>query len=251
MKYSSKVGSLSSRFVTVLAVVAVGGSIALSAAGVADAATPANPATSANQQQRLQTIISKGDQEITRRLASLSTLSSKITAATKLSSSDSATLSNEVSATVSGLTNLKTQLDADTTVSSAHTDAVSIYTEYRVYALVAPKIGLVKVADDQQVIQGKLTALAQKLQARITAEQQAGKNVTALQADLTDMTNQTAAAQKISSSIESSVITLQPTDYNSNHAVLSGDNAQLKTAHSDDKAAYTDAKNIISALKSL
>jgi hypothetical protein len=202
----------------------------------------------ANQQQRVQNIITKGNEEIERRLTTLGTLNTKITAATHLNSSDKATLSSEVSTTISGLTSLKATLDADTTVSSAHTDAESIYTEYRVYALVAPKVGLIKVADDQQVVQGMLTTMSGKLQTRITAEQQAGKSVTTLQSELTDMDNQIAAASTISKGIESSVITLQPSDYNSNHAVLSGDNTQLKTAHSDDQNALTDAHEIASAL---
>lgn len=217
----------------------------------ASTATGTNSAPSATSQQRLQTIISKGDQEITRRLATLSSLTSKISAATKLTTSDKTTLSGEVSSTTSGLTSLKTQLDGETTVSAARTDVQSIYNEYRVYALVAPKVNLVKVADDQQVVQGKLTALTQKLQSRITSDQQAGKDVSTLQTELNDMTSKTQAARTISANIENSVIALQPTDYNSNHALLSGDNTQLKTARNDDQAATTDAKNIVSALKSL
>jgi hypothetical protein len=262
MQYSKKVGSLPSRFAALIAVVLLGGGLLVGGVASADSTTSTStisttPTTTtttkstADQQQRVQTIISKGDQEITRRLTSLSTLTSKINAATKPSASDKTTLSTEVASTTSGLTTLKAQLDADTTVTAAHTDAESIYTEYRVYALVVPKVGLVKVADDQQALQGKLTALAQKLQSRITAAQTAGKDVTTLQSELSDMTAKTNTAQAISSNIESSVINLQPTDYNSNHAVLSGDNTQLKTAHTDDQAAVTDAKNIVSTLKGL
>lgn len=205
----------------------------------------------AAQQARLSDIKTKGDQEITRRLTSLNTLSAKITAATKLTASDKTTLTNEVSSTISGLTDLKTQLDNETTLSGAKTDAQAIYSQYRVYALVAPKIGLIKVADDQQVTETRLIALSQKLQARITADQQAQKDVTSLQNQLTDLNTKVAAAQAISTKVESSVIGLQPTDYNSDHAVLSGYNDQLKTARGDDQAAITDAKNIIAGLKAL
>lgn len=199
----------------------------------------------------LQTIISKGDQEIARRLATLNSLAGKIASATKLSASDKATLSAEVSATISGLTSLKAQLDASTTVTAAIASGQDIFTQYRVYALVVPKVNLVKVADDQQTVEAKLTAVAQKLQTRLTAEQQAGKNVTALEAVLSDMNAKISAAQSISANIESVVINLQPADYNTNHAVLTGYNVQLKTAHADNAAAYADAKNIIAGLKSL
>ena len=222
------------------------------------AKSAAAAALSATQQQHLQTIISKGDSEISRRLTSLSTLSTKINDATKLSSSDKASLSNEVSSTTAGLTTLKTQLDSEASVTpvsaaltAAKTDVSNIYSEYRVYALVLPKVELVKVADDQQAVQAKLTNLSQKLQTRITADQKAGKNVATIQSEETDMTNQITSAQTISSNIESNVINLQPSDYNSNHSVLSGDNTQLKTAHTDDQNAETDAKNIVATLKTL
>jgi hypothetical protein len=204
----------------------------------------------AAQQARVQNIITKGDQEIERRLTTLGDLTDKINAATHLSSSDKSYLSSEVSSTLDGLTSLKSHLDSDTTLTSAHTDAESIYTNYRVYALVAPKIGIIKVADDQQTVEAKLSALIPKLQDRISSEQKAGTSVTAIQGELSDMTTKVNDSQAISSQIESTVLTLQPTDYNTNHTVLSGDNTQLKTAHTDNQAAVMDAKNILSALKS-
>jgi len=238
------------------ATVLLSGSLLLSgtvfaAGGSATTSPNGSSTTGTTNQQRLQNIINKGNEEITRRLTTLNTLTNKIDAATHLTASDKTTLSNEVSSTVSGLTTLKSQLDADTVLSQAKTDAESIYTEYRVYALVAPKVNLIKVADDQQVVEADLTTMAQKLQTRITAEQQAGKDVTTLQTELNDMTSMTNAAQAISSNIESTVINLQPSDYNSNHALLLGDNTQLKTAHLDNAAAYKDAKDIVSGLKNL
>jgi hypothetical protein len=61
---------------------------------------------------------------------------------------------------------------------------------------------------------------------------------------LSDISSNISAVHAISSNIESAVIGLQPTDYNSNHAVLTGNNTQLK-------AAYTDTKNITAALKNM
>lgn len=203
------------------------------------------------QQARLSAMKTKGDEEITRRLTTLATLTSKINAATKLTAADKTTLTNEVNSTVSGLTDLKTKLDSETTVDGARTDVQAIYTQYRVYALVAPKTGLIKVSDDQQAVEAKLIALAQKLQTRITADQQANKDVSSLQAELNDLTSKVAAAQAISAKMENGVIGLEPTDFNNDHTILSGDNDQLKTAHADDQAAITDAKNIISGLKAL
>jgi hypothetical protein len=227
---------------------------AVSAGAVANASsnTAAKAAAqSAAQQARVKLIITRGNSEISRRLSSLGGLSSKISSASKLSSADQASLSSEVSTEVSGLTSLKATLDADTTVSAAQTDAQSIINGYRVYALIVPKVNLVKTADDQQAAEAKLTGLAAKLQARITAAQTDGKSVASIQSSLTEMTAKINAARTISSQIESSVINLQPSDYNSNHSVLSGDRDQLKTGQTDLQAAVTSAGTIISELKAL
>lgn len=217
---------------------------------VASAATTSTALTT-KQQQDLATIQSKGAAEITRRLTSLNTALSKISSTTKLSASDQSYLESEVNTEISGLTALQTKLAADTTDAAAIADAKSIYTEYRVYALVLPKTWLVSYADNQQTTEAKLTTLSQTLQSRITADKTAGKDITTLQNELNDIITQTNNAQAISSSIEQKVLTLQPSDYNSDNTILSGDLAQLKTAHSDNEAAYTDAKNIVSGLEAL
>src|ERR1700722_15924396 len=91
---------------------------ALPAAAVAETGTPSTPASAANQ-TRLQLIITRGNNEIVRRLTTLNTLSSKISSAPKLTASDQSSLSSEVTTEISGLTSLKAKLDADTTVTTA------------------------------------------------------------------------------------------------------------------------------------
>jgi hypothetical protein len=205
----------------------------------------------AGDQAKVQRIIARGNSEISRRLNTLNTLNGKINSATKLSAADKAPLSSEVLSEIDGLNNLKTKLDADTTVSDAQSDAQSIINDYRVYALIVPKINLIKTADDQQVAEAKLSALATKLQTRVTTAKTAGKNVTSLQSGLDGMNSKISTAQSISSQIESSVINLQPSDYNTNHSVLSGDRNQLKTAQTDIQAAVTAGTTIVNGLKNL
>jgi hypothetical protein len=82
---------------------------AVAQAGVAS--TPNDTTTSSgtisassSSQAKVAFIISRGDQEIERRLTTLETLGSKISAATKLTSSDKTALGSEVSTETSGLT---------------------------------------------------------------------------------------------------------------------------------------------------
>jgi hypothetical protein len=223
-----------------LALVTSLGFVTVATALASNASVAANTGTSSSDSAKVQIIITKGNAEISRRLTTLGSLSSKINAASELTASDKTSLSTEVSTEVSALTALKTKLDADTDLATAKTDANSIFTEYRVYALVVPQVELVKTADNQQVTESKLSDLAIKLHSRIT-----GSNST-----LSDMTAKINAAQAISSSIETKVVTLQPTDYDTDHRVLSGDATQLKTAQTDNQAAASDAKILIDSLKS-
>jgi len=207
--------------------------------------------TTTEQQQHLADIQQKGDAEINRRLGQLNKLDGIIAAATHLTPSDQAYLTAEVNAEVSGLTALETKLNAETTLSAAIADAQNIFTEYRVYALVTPKVWLVKTADDQQSVEAKLSTLSGKLQSRITADQNAGKNVTSLQGTLNSMNTQISDAQSISSSVEATVLPLQPADYDTDHSILSGYRSKLQTAQSDDQTADSDATTIVTGLKSL
>ncbi len=225
--------------------------MAKSSATTKTTTTPNSALSASEQQQHLANIKTKGDAEITRRLAQLNKLDGVIAAAVHLAPSDQAALTAEVNTEVSGLTALQTKLNSETTLSEAIIDAQSIISEYRVFALVTPKIWLIKTADDQQAVETKLTALSAKLQSRITADQTAGKNVASLQTTLNDMIAKTNAAQSISSSVESAVLPLQPSNYDADHSILSGYITQLNTARGDFQTAYTDAKTIVSDLKAL
>ncbi len=205
----------------------------------------------AGDQAKLQRIINRGNNEIERRISTLQHLTDKLSSAFKLSDSDTAALTNEVNGEIDSLKALKTKLDADNTVADAQNDVKTIITEYRVYVLIAPKVHLVKVAADQQAAETRLLALIPKLESRINDAKSAGKNVTSLESGLADMKARLAKAQPLSSDVESSVINLQPSDYNSDHTILSSYRDKLKTAQTDIQAAVSDAKSIVNALKNL
>lgn len=213
--------------------------------------TPRTSANDAKSQAKLKLIISRGDKEINRRLKTLNTLSVKITGAKKLSSDNKTMLGNEVKDEITSLTDLKKKLDADTDLATAQNDAQSIFSGYRVYALIVPKVQFVKTADDQQVAVGKLTDLAAKLKTRLDDAQKNGKDVSGLQNTLDDLNAKTKDAQTISAGVEAAVINLQPADYNSNRNILSGQRDKLKSAQEDIKAAISDGKTIVTGLRKL
>lgn len=198
---------------------------------------------------QLDALQARAKAEINRRLSKLRQLSAVLSGDTRLSASDKAMLTTEVQTEINGLIALQNKVDADTDIATARIDAQSIYTEYRVYALVLPKMWLVRAANDQIAVEAKLNTLVGKLQTRINQAKGKGKDVASLQSSLNDMITQITNAQKISSDVAQKVLPLQPTDYNNDHTVLSGYLAQLKTAHADNKAAANDAKTIVQGLK--
>ena len=219
-----------------------------SAAGSSDNGANAATAVSSADLTRLKT---RGDAEITRRLTALNKLATVINSAVNLSASNKTSLSNQVSGETSDLTSLKTQLDGETTLAVAQADAQSIITGYRVYALIVPKVYLLKSADTELANNTKLSTLAGKLQDRLNTAKGQGKDVSSLQTKLDDMNAQTASAKGTAEAVETKVLPLLPTDYDSDHSVLEGQKAQLQTAHNQNIVAYSDAKTIVAGLKSL
>jgi len=214
------------------------------------ASIPASALTQ-TEQTRLTTIVAKGSQEIDRRVTALTAASKVIDKTEKLSATDKQTLTAEVTSATSGLAALKTKLSAETTLVAARTDAQSILTGYRVYALLLPKARLVKVADGQIALEAKFTALSAKFMERFAELKAAGRDTGTLEATLSNMNTKVTDAQTISIAIQAKVIVLQPSDYNSDHTILTGVRDQLKSAHDKLVAARADAKTIVDGIKTL
>lgn len=249
MKKRLSFHSFSSSFVVLAAV------ILLPASAVYATETSTTPAptttdsmtpTTTETAQRLATVISKGDQEITRRQTALTALGTKIADTAHLSASNKAALSSQINIEIAALGALKAKLSSETTLDAAHADAKTIVGDYRIYALIMPKIGLIRATDSEQATTARLLALAAKLQTHVSA---AG-TATDLRTTLDDMIAQATTAQTTANAVQAKILNLQPTDYNSDHTILSGYRDQLKTAHMAIQASIADAKTIIAALKS-
>ncbi len=217
-------------------------------ASIADASgTAATSATAPNSsvsQDKLSAIISKGDSEIARRLATLNTLDTKISASTKISSADQTTLTTEVNNEISGLGTDKTNLDVATTLTAAHAAAQSIFTDYRVYALVTPQIFIIRTADRQQLVEAQLTTEATNIKTAM------GASPTATQtSDLQSINTAITTANGLSVSVEKAVIALSPTDYNNDHTLLLQYYGNLKTAETSITQAISLAKTLIGTIK--
>lgn len=209
------------------------------------------PELSGSEKTHIESIRKRSEGEVNRRTGSLNGLIKKVNAASFLTAAQKATLVAELNAQISGLTNVKTEVQNDTDVASAKDDAQKIITDYHVYAFIVPKVQIILTADRQQVIESKLSDAAAKLLVSIDAAKTAGKDVTALQAKLDDLLAKVASAQSISSKVQSDVLALQSTGtVTTDRTALKGYRDQLKTARSTIGLAFNDAKAIVNGLKS-
>lgn len=228
----------------------------LSTLSVSAQSVDVSASSSINVTTRLSDIITKANADVAARLASLNDLNTKVQAMKNVSASEKANISSEVQTNITGLTALQTKIDADTDITVARADAASVFTSFRIYALVIPQ-GYIEVgADRVNTISSLMTALAVKLQTRITTDQNAGDNVAALQTALADIGTQTTAANAQASIAQDGVVNLTPDQGNatvaaSNKAALVAARANIKTATSNLKTARQDIQTIIDGLKSL
>ena len=207
-----------------------------------------------SQQSTLQTIITRSNTEIAQRITSLNALAARIASFKNEPASEVQSIASEVQTTIATLNGIQAKVDADTTLASARADEATIFGNVRVYALVIPQGYEIASSDRITTIVGLMNAIQVKLQPRITAAQNSGLNVAAMQAAMTDMTAKMNDATSQASAIQSGVSGLVPDQGNktilaSNTAALVAAHANVKTATSDLLAARQDIRTIINALE--
>lgn len=206
---------------------------------------------SANQAARLAKLHAFCDTQVDNRISSLNTVSARINALVKLSSTQKAQFTGEIRTNENNLTALKAKCDADTDVPTLRADYLSIFTSYRIYAEFLPQVHLLAAADSMGVTADKLTDLATKLQDRI---QKVGNpsNLTSL---LSDMQTKVADAEQQYSTVQSQVTSLTPqsfdTDKSGTQSILKNARSEIQTGAADLRAAFSDARQIIQGLKGL
>lgn len=189
--------------------------------------------------------------EINRRLATLADLSAKVAASKAMAGSDASALATEIAAEKSGLTALRTRMDSETALLALRADLVRIVTDYRVYVLVVPQVNLTIGSDVVLAAQSRFGQIGTALAARIASAQAAGKDTTAAQSALDAMNASVAAARALVTSLPAKLLALTPAQFNAGTAgpVLNAARTALAHARDDLKAATTDARACLAALR--
>ncbi|MGO8863741.1 MAG: hypothetical protein ACLQRH_23695 [Acidimicrobiales bacterium] len=202
-------------------------------------------ATAAASPPSLSTIQAAATAAITLRVNDLNAAITKVNGSKDLGS-DSAALAAYLSSDIGPLQALGQKIAGDTSVTTAKSDTASIYTNFRVLALVLPAAHLAATVDGIDVTAlPNLTSLAAKAESRVNPSNQA-----VLQPLINDMNAQISAATTGTSGVASTVLGYTPAQWNANHDLLAPAHGAVQAAIANIAKARSDAQQIRAALAS-
>lgn len=191
------------------------------------------------------------DNEINRRLGSLHSLENIVQDAHCLSAADKAKIEAEIRTEQSALPAVKTKIDddGDTTTEREHVKSVS--DDFKNFALIMPKVHLLRVSDRLTCAVTKVTKYADRLQTNIDAAKTAGKDVTSETTTMTDMRAQLKAASDDLSSALNAILNTTPDQFKADPSIVTNIKNQLNAGRQAIIQALKDGNTIRDGLKSL
>jgi DNA repair exonuclease SbcCD ATPase subunit len=205
-------------------------------------------------QKRMQKADDKAGQAIDKRIKSLQELLTRLGNLKSLSADTLASIKASLTAEIQVLTDLKAKIASDTATTTIKADADAITKANRVYLLVEPKARIASAASRVNAVVTQFQALAVKLQARLTAAQVAGADITVASAALTDFNLKIADAKTNADAAVAETANLQADNGNAtvlaaNLAALKDARAKLDVAQKDIVVARQDAAKIYGVVK--
>jgi len=191
-----------------------------------------------------QCIITAGDQFIASRQTALTTLSGKVTARENqhlITSDQSNVLQSDISTNQSGLTALKSKLDAGTDPKAARQDVVNIFFQFRIFAVVLPRDYRRLYLDITVNVDIKLRSVGPKVQEAISkapAGEQAQLNTL-----FSDYKNQLSTAESQFDLAQADFPALTPANFNYNRSTYQTTLSNLDTAEHTIHIALKEAGN--------
>jgi hypothetical protein len=214
-----------------------GAIVATSALALGAGATVAGAATTTPA--TLSSVQAAAAAAITLRVNDLNAAIAKVNSAKDLGS-EAATLDAYLQQDIAPLQALGQQIAADTSLQTAQMQALTIYTNFRVLALVLPAAHL--AADAASIENGAiatLTADSAKVATKVTPANEAE-----LEPLIDSLNAELSAASTATSGVTSSVLSDTPAQWNANQALLTAPHGQLSSAVSDVANARHDLQQI-------
>ncbi len=199
-------------------------------------------------------VITVGDQLIANRLTDLTTLSNRVSqqlSAGHITADDASALQADVATNQSGLKSLQAKLDAETSAQAARDDVKNIFVEFRIYAVVLPRDYQQLHFDIERKLDARMEAARPTIEKAI-ASAPASKQAQ-LQALYSDFKNQLATAEAQFDTVQTTLPTLTPSNFNLNRTSyltnLSKVRVAEKTAHNALHQAASDLHQMVQLLK--
>jgi hypothetical protein len=159
--------------------------------------------------------------------------------------SDNAALVAYLQTDIAPLQVLGQKIAGDTTESTAAADYATIFSNYRVRALVLPAAHIAAAADQVDVTTvPELTGLATKAASHVNSSNEA-----VLQPLLNDLQAQITAATNATTGLSGTVLTYTPTEWNANRDLLTPGHGAVQAAENDIAKARADLKQIAAVLE--
>jgi hypothetical protein len=192
-----------------------------------------------------------GDCEVDRRLDTIATLRDGVAKATALTDDHRSALTAILDRSEEGLTALRGEIDGDATLADLRTDVHRVFADYRIYALVARQVALVRADDLVAAAADRLTGASDRIAAAIATAEGSGRDVAKAKQHLDAMRTAIAAARSAVEGDAAALLPLTPADWNAGTArpVLDAARASVRDARGDLRTAVSEARAAIAALK--
>ncbi|MBS2537570.1 hypothetical protein KGQ20_32945 [Catenulispora sp. NF23] len=228
---------------TRLSVAAIGAVVAVGAV-----ALPANAATATDSPAALTKAKATVTKDIADRLTTLGKLQSALTGYKDVPDAARGTLTQVMSADVSGLTTLKAKVAGETTAAAVKADGQAMVDDYRVYVLVVPQVHLTHALDVENAALARLVKVHDALADRLAKDPAA--DTAANKALLADLSTAVQAGGSGIDGKDAALLALKPgPDGKALTAAVKDVSGAAKGTRDDIKKAVADAKKVRDALK--
>lgn len=213
------------------------------------ATTTATSTKSIKLAKGIEEAIKKADSEIEKRIESLNKTLEKISEMKNVSDSEKTSIKSDIQSEITKLEALKSKIDSDTDLATIKKDLSSITSGSRIYALIIPRMNILASVDKVNTIATMLETIATKLESRVNELKASGKDVTAVETALSNISKKIENARSEALTAQTSVSDLVPDNGNKNK--LESNNANLKAARESIKVANQNLNDVRKSMSTI
>lgn len=188
---------------------------------------------------------------IEKRLTTLANLEDAIATSASVQPDHAGALMEDIRFSVAGLQALAVEIRAAEDVDTLRVLIPKIFEDYRIYAVVVPKVHLTLAADAAVAVAGRLESLAGSIDEILDRLDEAGYEVEDAEDLLEQMMDYIASGAAGAGDVPDMVLDLEPSDYPDSTAVVRSAHEQLQEAGGNLRAAGETAHKIGELIRAL